>query len=51
MNSTISATVCEHCGTDIDVNVWYPVETDLDDEGTLHFHPFCSDRCRAAWTE
>lgn len=41
--------VCEHCGTGIDTDEWYPVETETDDHGTLVFHPFCSERCRSAW--
>ncbi|WP_424018976.1 DUF7576 family protein [Halorientalis pallida] len=49
MNAAPTTTVCEHCGTGIDTNEWYPVETATAGDGTLRFHSFCSDRCRSAW--
>lgn len=51
MYTAISTTVCAHCGTDIDTDEWYPVETETDGDDRLVFHAFCSERCRSRWTD
>lgn len=42
---------CSHCGSPFVVGEWYPVRTEIDDDGDRNYHSFCDDDCRAAWED
>lgn len=42
---------CAHCGAKLPMDVWCPMRTDTDIDGTLHLRSFCDDTCEDAWTD
>lgn len=41
---------CAHCGARLPDDVWCPVVTDTDPDGTPIVRSFCDDDCKDAWT-
>lgn len=40
---------CDHCGTQFEEAVRYPVTAHEDADGTIELYSFCDDTCQAAW--
>lgn len=40
---------CAHCGTKLPDDVWCPIRTDTDADGTVRLRSFCDETCREAW--
>lgn len=41
---------CANCGAPIDRNEWHPVRASTADD-EFRIYAFCSERCRASWSE
>ncbi|MFW6385182.1 MAG: DUF7576 family protein, partial [Halodesulfurarchaeum sp.] len=42
---------CAHCDSPLGVNVFHPVFTERDEDGTVHLHSFCDETCMEIWID
>lgn len=40
---------CAACGAELPPNVWCPVRTETDPDGSVRVRTFCDETCRADW--